>query len=102
MVYNQLNEYFTKTKLFHENQYGFRIKYSTELAVTELTDRMVINIDNKNLPFAIVMNLSNAFDTLDHNILIDKLRYYGIRGISLMLFESCLSQRTQYVEVDNF
>ena len=102
MVYNQLYEYFTKNKLFHENQYGFKTKHSTELAVTELTDRILINIDNKKLPLAIFMDLSKAFDTLDHKILIDKLSYYGIRGTSLMWFESHLSQRTQYVEVDNF
>ena len=102
VVYNQLYEYFTKNKLFHENQYGFRTKHSTELAVTELTDRMLINIDNKKLPLAIFMDLSKAFDTFDHQILIVKLCHYGIRGISLMWFESYLSQRTQYVEVDKF
>ena len=48
------------------------------------------------------MDLSKAFDTLDHKILIDELGFYGIRGISLMWFESYLSQRTQCVEVDNF
>ena len=102
VVYNQLYEYFTKNKLFHENQYGFRTKHSTELAVTELTERIFINIDNKNLPLAIFMDLSKAFDTLDHNILIDKLGYYVFRGTSLMWFESYLYQMTQYVEVDNF
>ena len=102
VVYNQLYEYFTKKKLFHESQYGFRTKHSTELAVTELTDRILINIDNKKLPLAIFMDLSKAFDTLDHKILIDKLGYHGIRGTSLMLFESYLSQRIQYVEVDNY
>ena len=102
LVYNQLYKYFTKNKLFHENQYGFRTKHSTELAVTELNDRILINIDNKNLPLTIFMDLSKAFDTHDHKIIIDKLGYYGIRGTSLMRFESYLSQRTQYVKVDNF
>ena len=48
------------------------------------------------------MDLSKAFDTLDDTILFDKLSYYGIRGISLMWFENYLSQRTKYVEIDNF
>ena len=102
VVYNQLYDYFTKNKLFHDNQYGFRTKHSTELAVTELIDRVLLNIDNKQVPFAVFMDLSKAFDTLDHKILIDKLHHYGIRGISLMWFESYLSKRTQYVEIDNF
>ena len=91
-----------KNKLFHDNQYGFRTKRSTELAVTELIDRVLLNIDNKQVPFAVFMDLSKAFDTLDHKILIDKLHHYGIGGISLMWFESYLSKRTQYVEIDNF
>ena len=102
VVYNQIYEYFTKNKLFHENQYGLRTKNSTELAVTELTDRILINIDNKKLPLTIFMDLSRTFDTLEHKILIDKLGYYGIRGTSLMWFESYLSKTTEYVEVDNF
>ena len=76
VVYNHLYEYFMKNKHFHENQYGFRTKPSTEFAVTELTDRMLINIDNKKLPIAIFMDLSKAFDVLDHINLFDKLRYY--------------------------
>ena len=48
------------------------------------------------------MDLSKAFDALDHKIVIDKLRYYGFRGISLNCFESYLSQRTQNVEVNDF
>ena len=47
------------------------------------------------------MDLSKAFDTLEHKILIDKLQNYGIRGILLMQFESNLSKRTQYVEMNN-
>ena len=84
VVYNQLFDYFTKNKLFHDNQYGFRTKHSTELAVTELIDRVLLNIDNKQVPFAVFMDLSKAFDTLNHKISIDKLHHYGIRGISLM------------------
>ena len=72
-------------------------KHSTEPAVTELIDWVLLNIDNKQVPFAVFMDLSKAFDTLDHKILIDKLQHHGTRGISLMWFESYLSKRTQYV-----
>ena len=48
VVYNQLYDYFTKNKLFHDNQYGFKTKHSTELAVTESIDRVLLNIDNKH------------------------------------------------------
>ena len=51
---------------------------------TELIDRISNNIDGKMIDFAIVMDLYKLFGMLDHNILIDKLQQYGIRGISLM------------------
>ena len=90
VVCNQLYDYFTKNKLFHDNQYGFRTKHSTELAVTELVDRVLLNVDNKQVPFAVFMDLSKALDTLDHKILIDKLQHYVIRGISLMWLQRYL------------
>ena len=84
-----------QNKLFYDNQYGFRAKHSTELATVELVDRILHSIDNKELPLAIYMDLSKAFDTLDHTILSNKLRYYVITDISLKWFMSYLSQRTQ-------
>ena len=59
------------------------------------------DIDNKKLPLAIYMDLSKMFDTLDHNILIKKLQYYGVIGTPLNWFQSYLTDRTQYVEVNN-
>ena len=100
VVYNQLYRYFTQNKLFYDSQYGFRAKHSTELAIVELVDRILHSIDNKELPLTIYMNLSKAFDTLDHTILSNKLRYYGIADISLKWFMSYLFQRTQYIEVN--
>ena len=77
-------------------------KHSTELGTVQLVDRTIHSTDNKELPLAIYMymGLSKAFDTLDHTILSNKLRYYGITDISLKWFLSYLAQRSQYVEVN--
>ena len=77
------------------------MNHSTELAAIELVDRILKDIDNKKIPLAIYMDLAKAFDTLDHNILIKKLQYYGVIGTPLNWFQSYLTDRTQYVEVNN-
>ena len=51
--------------------------------------------------FSIFLDLSKAFDTLDHNTLLCKLNHYGIEGVPLKLYESYLSNKTQYVEIAN-
>ena len=52
------------------------------------------------MPINIFLDLSKAFDTIDHNILLHKLRFYGLDGSTLLLYESYLSNRRQYVEID--
>ncbi len=54
-----------------------------------------------NTPISIFLDLSNVFDTLDHQILIKKLEYYGLNELSIKLMESYLSKRKQYVEIDD-
>ena len=58
-------------------------------------------MDNKKIPFSIFLDLSKAFDTLDHTVLIQKLHYYGIRDTALNWFRSYLTKRTQYVECND-
>ena len=64
-------------------------------------DRVISALDNKDLPMSIFMDLSKAFDTLDHTTLLHKLKYYGINGITLNWFNSYLSHRSQYVDIDH-
>ena len=95
-VFNQLYDYFQKYKLFYSSQYGFRKLHSTELACLELVDRIFQELDRGELPIAIFIDLSKAFDTLDHQILLSKLKYYGADDTSLKLFSSYLSNRNQF------
>ena len=101
IIYNQIYEYFTQFNLFYGSQYGFRSKHSTEFASLELVERIIEEMDQNKYPISVFMDLSKAFDTLDHQILIDKLNHYGFRGKALELLKSYLSGRKQFVEYNN-
>ena len=98
VIFIQLFSYFDCNKLFYNSQYGFRTGHSTELAVLEIIDRLVLEMDKGELPFNIYLDLSKAFDTLDHTILLQKLDYYGVKDLANNLFRSYLTDRTQFVE----
>ncbi len=89
-----------KTALYNA-QYGFRTDHSTEFATLELIDRVILEMDKNNTPLNIFLDLSKAFDTLEHKILLKKLNYYGINGVAYNLMESYLTNRKQYVDMDD-
>ena len=97
VIFKQLYSYFENEKIFNDGQYGFKSGHSTQLAVLEIIDRITIDMDNGKIPINIYLDLSKAFDTLDHSILIDKLKHYSIRHKSISLLKSYLSHRKQYV-----
>ena len=98
VIFAQLHNHFNLHNLYFESQYGFRKKHSTESAVLELVDKTIKHMDSGDVPISIFLDLSKAFDTLDHDILLDKLSYYGVKETALSLFKSYLSNRKQYVE----
>ena len=100
VVFTQLYEYFDKNNLLYSSQYGFRKKHSTEMAGLELTDRILKDIDNKDASLTIFMDLGKAIDPLDHQILLNKLKYYGVNDTPLRWFSNYLTGRQQYVEID--
>ena len=100
-MFNQLPAHFEVNKLYYNSQYGFRRNHSTEFAALELIDRILLDMDKGEIPFAIFIDLSKAFDTLHHITLMHKLSYYGVHGTALTLFQSYLSNRKQYVNFDN-
>ncbi len=73
------------------------MEHSTEYAALELIDRVIIEMDKKNTPINVFLDLLKAFNTINHTILLEKLKYHDIDGIALELMES---YRTQYVKID--
>ena len=90
IIYNQLYSYFENKNILYSGQYGFRIKHSTELASLEVIETIISQMDTNKIPLGIFLDLSKAFDTLDHEILITKLNYYGIKKLSNKLLRNYL------------
>jgi len=96
-LFNQIHQHFKDNQLYFSNQYGFRESHSTEQAVLEIVDRVTLEMNEGNTPLNIYIDLSKAFDTIDHSILLQKLQYYGLNGASLSLIQNYLTDRLQYV-----
>jgi hypothetical protein len=98
----RLKNYIAKYNILYKFQFGFREKYSTNLALTAYMDFITKSIDSGDKVASVFIDLSKAFDTLNHEILLKKLYLYGIRGQTLALLTSYLSNRKQYVQFSNF
>ena len=84
-------------RIIVRDQYGFLNNSSTELSIFKLTNQILVRINNKSTVCGIFCDLTKAFDTVNHDILISKLEYYGITGRSGELIKSYLSNRYQRV-----
>jgi len=102
LVYNRLSQYVKKFCILNDCQFGFRSNRSTSMAVLEMTDKINEATENNQFSIGVFVDLSKAFDTLNHNILLNKLYYYGIRGVSYEWFKSYLSNRYQYVHFNGY
>ena len=98
VVFEQLLNYMEDNKLFYEDQFGFRPGHSTEFASLRFVNTLFKQMDNFYIPTSILIDLSKAFDTLEHDIMLSKLRYYGVLGIELEIFADYLLERFQYVD----
>jgi len=100
LMYNRLLLYLNQHQILTDKQYGFREKNSTSLALINLIDKLSEEIDNKKFSVGIFIDLSKAFDTVDHTIMLSKLEVYGVRGHALNWFKSYLENRQQFVQLN--
>ena len=101
LVYNQLNHFLENEKILFKHQFGLRKNYSTEQAILELTDNLKMKIDCSEVICSIFLDLSKAFDTVNHQILLQTLYRCGIIDAPLQWFKSYIESRTQYAEIEN-
>ena len=101
LVYNQLISYLDKNKILSDSQFGFRKRHSTSTSLLNATNNWLLNIDKGLINGVLFLDLRKAFDTVDHNILINKLKMYGIKNSALNWFISYLDKRYQTCKVNN-
>ena len=100
IMHMRLTNYLASKSTLTNSQYGFRTGHSTFMALIEMQTKITEAIDNNLFSIGIFFDLSKAFDTVDHKILIKKLEHYGVRGIGLAWFSDYLQNRKQYVSFD--
>jgi hypothetical protein len=99
IIYTRIYNYAISQDILNGNQFGFRQSHSTCHAVNYSISLIQESLKNGKHLIGIFIDLSKAFDTIDHKILLKKLERYGIRGVAGSLIESYLSCRTQFTEV---
>ena len=95
IIYNRLYDYLSAMNIIYSRQFGFRKMHSTSHAINYSVNKILNETEQKKHVIGIFIDLSKAFDTIEHQKLLDKLEYYGIRGIALKTLQSYLSNRKQ-------
>ena len=93
-MYTQVYDFLSNTNQIYESQYGFRAKHSCEHAIGELVSEITKSMELGKQTVNAFLDLSKAFDTLEHSVIFKKFEKYGLRGPCLEWFKSYLYGRT--------
>ena len=100
-MHNRLVEFANSHNIFYQLQFGFRKDHSTAPSLIYLANKIATSIDQNEITAGVFLDLSKAFDTLDHQILFDKLEHYGVCGLALQWIKSYFFNRTQFVQTND-
>ena len=100
-MYNRLYKYLTENNLLYCKQFGFQKGDSPEHAILQLVEQINQSFEKNEFTLGMFVDLSKAFDTVDHQILLKKLEYYGIARNNLRCFENYLKDRKQFISFEH-
>ena len=101
IMHHRLNKFLEETNCFYNLQFGFRLNLSTNNTLLSIIENIQTDLDNGDFAAGVFIDLKKAFDTVDHDILLKKLEYYGVRGLLRDWFQSYLKNRKQFVSISN-
>lgn len=101
VIKNRMTAFLDKHDLLSDRQYGFREGRSTQDAISYITDTIYRSLDDNKPTLCMFVDLAKAFDTISHEILLQKLQRYGFRGNAYTLLQTYLEERVQYVQIED-
>ena len=101
IIHSVLNSFLVENEILSRYQFGFRKQHSTYMPVSLLVDKITEYLENDKKVLGLYLDLKKAFDTVNSEILLEKLFALGIRGNLLKILKSYLENRKQKVEINN-
>ena len=101
LMHSRIFNFLQSNQILYSKQYGFQKNKSTEHAILDIQSKIVDAFENRETPCCIFLDFAKAFDTVNHQILLNKLNHYGIRGNTLDWLSSYLTNRKQCVQIGN-
>ena len=101
IIYNKPYSFFSENNILYKKQFGFQKQHSTDHAIVYLVNKILKSCENNCYTLGVFIDLTKAFDTVDHNILLKKLFHNGVRGNNFKLLQSYLHNIKQYIAYEN-